>query len=234
MAQNKGLRAWLTNELAQAHGCAASLDLAAPLTFATALGRALVPNARAPDGRHPFDAGPLAWRLAPVLDNLGDDPVYDPLRAYLAGTGGQTMPLATRLAELFDDYQVYRPDVLAAWAEGATTRPASATAGGRPRCGDGSRPDAPCLDRAAGLLALADTLRQSGTEAVRDRLPSGWRSSAGCSGPAALLARARRGRAPRAGDGLRRDGRGRRPTPAATRSCARSRAAHRRLLDRPR
>ncbi len=160
VAQNKGLRVWLTHELAKAHGCAASLDLAAPLTFATDLGRRLVPSARAPEGRHPFDAGPLAWRLAPILDALDDDPVWAPLRAYLDGTGGQAMPLATRLAELFDDYQVYRPDVLAAWADGADPAPDFAHGVWQAALWRRLQHDAPCLDRAAGLLALADTLRQ--------------------------------------------------------------------------
>ena len=171
VAQNKGLRAWLTDALARAHGCAASLDLAAPLSFATDLGRRLVPAASAPDGRHPFDAGPLAWRLAPVLDDLGDDAVYAPLRAYLDQTDRQTMPLATRLAELFDDYQVYRPDVLAAWAEGGGVDPDFPHGAWQAALWRRLHADAPCLDRAAGLLELARTLRQSETEAVKGRLP---------------------------------------------------------------
>ena len=169
MAQNKGLRAWLTAELARAQGCAASLRLDAPLTFATGLARALVPGAASPDGRHPFDAGPLAWRLAPVLEALPDEPVYRPLRAYLDGTGGQAMPLATRLAQLFDDYQVYRPDVLAAWAGGADPAPDFAHGAWQAALWRRLQTDAPCLDRAAGMLALAETLRRS---AVRpDALP---------------------------------------------------------------
>lgn len=171
VAQNKGLRAWLTNALARAHGCAASLDLRAPLTFATDLARTLVPESRAPEGRHPFDAAPLAWRLAPILDVLGPEPVWDPLRAYLDRTGGQAMPLATRLAQLFDDYQVYRPDVLAAWAEGED--PAADFTHGAWQAALWRRlhADAPCLDRAESLQTLADALRQSDGEAVRRALP---------------------------------------------------------------
>ena len=160
VAQNKGLRAWLTHELARAHGCAASLDLRAPLTFATDLARELVPGARAPGGeRHPYDAGPLAWRLAPMLEALDDDPVWTPLRSYLDRTGGRAMPLAVRLAALFDDYQVYRPELLAAWGRGEGPGPdvphgAWQAALWRRLAAE------PTLDRAAGLVALADTLRQ--------------------------------------------------------------------------
>ena len=124
VTQNKGLRAWLTHGLAGAHGCAASLDLRAPLTFASDLARDLVPGASPPTGeRHPYDAGPLAWRLAPMLEALDDDPVWAPLRSYLDRTGGRAMPLASRLAALFDDYQVYRPEVLAGWARGEVPGP---------------------------------------------------------------------------------------------------------------
>ena len=172
VAQNKGLRAWLTAELARAHGCAASLDLRAPLTFATDLARALVPAARAPEGRHPFDAAPLAWRLAPILDGLDDDPVWAPLRAYLDRTGGQAMPLATRLAQLFDDYQVYRPDVLAAWLDETDPVPEFTHGAWQAALWRRLHVDAPCFDRAKSLRALAAALRQSPTDAVREHLPA--------------------------------------------------------------
>ena len=167
VAQNKGLRAWLTQRLAQQLGCAAGLRLDSPLVFATALARELVPGATGDDERHPFDAGPLAWRLAPMLDSLGDDPAYAPLRAYLDATGGQAMPLATRIAGLLDDYQVYRPPVLAAWAQGAPPDPADVPADfahGAWQAALWRRlvADAPGVkDRAAGLVALAEALRQS-------------------------------------------------------------------------
>ncbi|PAP76286.1 exodeoxyribonuclease V subunit gamma [Rubrivirga marina] len=111
VARNTGLRTWLTHALAQRLGCAASLDLPAPVSLVARL-------AGVSGGTQPYEAGPLAWRLKPVLDALPDEAVFEPLRAYLDKTDGQTMPLAKRLAELFDDYQVYRPDVLRGWERG--------------------------------------------------------------------------------------------------------------------
>ena len=115
VSRNAGLRAWLTHALAGRLGCAASLDLPAVVGLVDRL-------AGTRQGDQPFEAGPLAWRLAPLLEDLGDDAVYAPLRSYLDKTG-QTMPLASRLARLFDDYQVYRPDVLAAWERGGDPVP---------------------------------------------------------------------------------------------------------------
>ena len=110
VSRNAGLRAWLTHALAERLGCAAALDLPAVVGLVDRL-------AGTRQGDQPFEAGPLAWRLAPLLESLGDDPVYDHVRSYLGKTGG-VMPLASRLARLFDDYQVYRPAVLAAWERG--------------------------------------------------------------------------------------------------------------------
>ena len=115
VSRNAGLRAWLTHALADRLGCAAALDLPAVVGLVDRL-------AGARQGGQPFEAGPLAWRIAPLLEGLDDGPEMAPLRAYLDKTG-QVMPLASRLGRLFDDYQVYRPDVLAAWAEGADPVP---------------------------------------------------------------------------------------------------------------
>ncbi|MGB3545057.1 exodeoxyribonuclease V subunit gamma, partial [Rubrivirga sp.] len=115
IARNAGLRAWLTQALARRLGCAAALDLPAPVSL-------VMRYAGLTMDTQPYEAGPLAWRLQPVLDAIRDgetvDPVYAPLRAYLDKTGGQTMPLARRVAALFDDYQTYRPHVLQEWERG--------------------------------------------------------------------------------------------------------------------
>lgn len=122
VAQNVGLRRWVERELARALGVAASLDLRSPRDLATTLAKQLVPDGQPADARaHPFEAAALAWRIRTVLDDLPSSPVYDRVRVYLdraAERGEAGLPLAVRLAELFDTYQVYRPDALAAWAEG--------------------------------------------------------------------------------------------------------------------
>ncbi|WP_412069919.1 exodeoxyribonuclease V subunit gamma [Rubrivirga sp. IMCC43871] len=124
VAQNVGLRSWLGRELAQALGVAASLDLSSPRELVTGLARRLDRETAPPeDEAHPFEAAGLAWRIRAILDDLPDVAVWAPVRAYLDRTANQTMPLATRLAALFDDYQVYRPDALAGWV-GGTPPPA--------------------------------------------------------------------------------------------------------------
>ena len=119
VGQDSGLGRWLEVELARRHGVAASLDVRSALALATHVARRVVPGARLADGApDPFERAALAWRLSALLERLPDAPEYGVLRAYLDATGGSAA-LARRLAALYDDYQSFRPAVLAAWAEGA-------------------------------------------------------------------------------------------------------------------
>jgi len=127
VARNVGLRRYLERELAWALGIAASLDLVSPRDLTSSLAKQLIPSGTPDDFRtHPFEAAALAWRIRDLLETHRDDPVYARVRIYLdraAERGEAGLPLAARLAELFDTYQVYRPDALAAWARGGLLRP---------------------------------------------------------------------------------------------------------------
>lgn len=125
IAQNTGLRDWLETFLARRLGCAASLHLVSPRGLAAELAYALAPKPplTAPDGRpiprDPFEREGLRWRLAALLPRLPEAPPFEALHAYAERVGPEDATLfADRLARLFDDYQVYRPDVLAAWEDG--------------------------------------------------------------------------------------------------------------------
>lgn len=121
VAQNHGLGDWLTRALADRLGCAAGLDVVTPRALVGRLTRRVTPSA---DGgpAAPFERDALRWRLARLLGSLPDDAVYTPVRAFEARLGPDApVLLAERLARLFDDYQVFRPDVLGAWERGAPT-----------------------------------------------------------------------------------------------------------------
>ena len=127
VAQNKALRAAVTRGLARRLGVAASLDLRSPRDLATRLAGELVPHGQPYNVRaHPFEPAALTWRLRALLDPLPADPVYAPVGVYLeraAARGEAPLALAAKLAETFDTYQVYRPETLAAWAEGRREHP---------------------------------------------------------------------------------------------------------------
>ena len=121
VARSTAMRATVEHTLARHVGCAASVDVQSPRLFVAELARrfGLVPPA--PAGRA-FEAGALAWRIAALMPALRGG-LYAPLTAYLdrqveAERPGGAFALAARLAAAFDDYQVYRPDVLLAWERG--------------------------------------------------------------------------------------------------------------------
>nr|WP_017518990.1 exodeoxyribonuclease V subunit gamma [Pseudomonas nitroreducens] len=112
---------WLKLALAERDGCgiSAALDVNLPARFLwqayrSVLGRDAIPQ------QSPLDKAPLTWRLMRLLPGLLADDVFAPLRRFLADDGDlrKRHQLAERLADLFDQYQVYRADWLADWAEG--------------------------------------------------------------------------------------------------------------------
>ncbi|WP_440997588.1 exodeoxyribonuclease V subunit gamma [Arhodomonas sp. SL1] len=71
----------------------------------------------------PFDREALRWRLLELVPELLDEPSLAPLRGYLADAehprGNRAYQLADRLAGLYDQYLVYRPDWIRQWEDGA-------------------------------------------------------------------------------------------------------------------
>ncbi|WP_347338143.1 exodeoxyribonuclease V subunit gamma [Chromatium okenii] len=69
----------------------------------------------------PFDKEPLTWRLYRLLGNLDAlAEIFAPLTGFLSGDdhARRRHQLAAKLADLFDQYQVYRADWLTAWQDG--------------------------------------------------------------------------------------------------------------------
>ncbi len=77
------------------------------------LGRDAVPSTS------PLDKLPLTWQLMQLLPRLLAEPGFEPLAGFLQqGDMSRRLQLAERLADLYDQYQVYRSDWLSAWAAG--------------------------------------------------------------------------------------------------------------------
>ena len=121
LVASQGMAQWVQQALAQRDGVCAGLECLLPAqwlwqTYRAVLGEAAVPDEAA------LDRGPLRWRLwrlLPSLTQREEAAVYAPLIHYLGdGEPLRLAQLAQRIADLFDQYQVYRPDWLADWAAG--------------------------------------------------------------------------------------------------------------------
>ncbi|MDQ7990099.1 MAG: exodeoxyribonuclease V subunit gamma [Candidatus Dactylopiibacterium sp.] len=124
LVQSNGIAQWLKLALARAPqdgglGIAAALDMQLPSRFQWQAYRALL-GAQAVPPQSPFDESLLVWRLMRLLPDLLAGPAFAPLAGFLAADDDprKLHQLAARLADLFDQYQVYRADWLADWAAG--------------------------------------------------------------------------------------------------------------------
>ena len=134
IVQSQGMERWITMHLARRHGISGGMTFPYPRPFCHWLGRRVLDGAVAafPDSEpisnvadHFFDREILTWRLFGLLgtDEAAKGPERAPDRdtaAYLSGDADQRkrLQLAARLADLFDEYQMFRPDVLRAWERG--------------------------------------------------------------------------------------------------------------------
>jgi len=130
LVQSHGMGEWLKMEIALAHGVCAATQVELPARFLwrayrAVLGREAVPAVSA------LDKQPLTWRLMQLLPECVGQPGFEPVADFLGdGDPARRLQLARRLADLFDQYQVYRSDWLADWSEHVDQLRAT-TGGGR-------------------------------------------------------------------------------------------------------
>ncbi len=124
LVPSNGMAEWFKARWAQSQGVAAALRIELPARFGWRAYRAVLgPTAVAPSS--PLDKAPLTWRLLRLLPTLAGRAGFEPVAAFLNAAQADAdealrrrLQLASRLADLFDQYQVYRPDWLADWAAG--------------------------------------------------------------------------------------------------------------------
>ncbi|MFB1485793.1 MULTISPECIES: exodeoxyribonuclease V subunit gamma [unclassified Thiocapsa] len=133
LAQSNGIAQWLKLALAadaapdsgefaageRGVGIAAALEISLPARFLWRVYRAVLGSDAVPEVS-PFDKSRLVWRLMRLLPELLARPAYLSLRRFLQTDADlrKRFQLAERLADLYDQYQVYRADWLAAWGNG--------------------------------------------------------------------------------------------------------------------
>ncbi len=117
IVQSNGMARWLSLRLAERLGVCSNVRFPFPASF---LWQQLRQTLAAVPETASFDKPVLTWRVLGLLQGLDDDPVLDPLRAYL-GAGDdefRAYDLARRIADIYDQYLVYRPGWIEAWERG--------------------------------------------------------------------------------------------------------------------
>ncbi|MEQ1531007.1 MAG: exodeoxyribonuclease V subunit gamma, partial [Methylococcales bacterium] len=120
LVQSNGMAQWLKLALASEPGlgiCAA-IDMQLPASFLWQAYRKILGEHI--DAESPFSKAALTWRLFKLLPCQANKPDFAPLQQFLADDHDlrKRYALAQCLADLFDQYQVYRADWLNDWAQG--------------------------------------------------------------------------------------------------------------------
>ena len=113
VVQSQGMRRYLHHYLAERSGIAANLRFNLPAALSWQLTRRFLLQTPA---LNPFAPEVMRWRLLGRFQN-GDLPaaVHTALSGYLNSGETAAYRLAGKLADVFDQYLVYRPDWVAAW-----------------------------------------------------------------------------------------------------------------------
>lgn len=121
VVQSKGMDRWLSMELSRRLGVFAHASFPFPRKF---LEDAFAAVLGAPtETTSSFSPERMVWSIAALLPALKEQPAFTELQRYLAGDtqGVRRIELATRLADVFDHYPVYRPESVLGWDETPST-----------------------------------------------------------------------------------------------------------------
>lgn len=124
LVQSNGIAQWIKLALAEdpeqgGCGIAAAIDVSLPARFLWHMYSTVLDDIVSTP-RSPLDKAALSWRLFRLLPELLQDDTFAALRQFLRDDSDlrKRYQLAERLADLFDQYQVYRADWLQDWASG--------------------------------------------------------------------------------------------------------------------
>jgi exodeoxyribonuclease V gamma subunit len=120
VTQSQGMARWLKMELARRRGVCANARFDFPNAFASDAFLALFPDLPADT---PYDRESMLWAMLRRLPALLPREDFAALDRYLRAGGGQAalrrrFQLARRVAHLFDQYLLFRPDMMLAWDAG--------------------------------------------------------------------------------------------------------------------
>jgi exodeoxyribonuclease V gamma subunit len=118
VVQSRGMQRWLSMQLAARFGIWANGDY----PFPNALVQQLfgLSGLEQPDSAT-FSKEVMCWSIMRVLPGLSAGDRFAPLRTYMQNDhdGLKLFQLAGKIADSFDQYTLFRPDLLAAWEQGS-------------------------------------------------------------------------------------------------------------------
>jgi exodeoxyribonuclease V gamma subunit len=121
VVQSRGMERWVAMELARLNGICANTRFPFPNAFLDEIFGSLRTEGGLDDA---FSADVLLFRIMDLLPDALEHPDFRALRGYLADDPGELKryQICRRLAGLFDQYAVFRPEMLLDWDRGRVER----------------------------------------------------------------------------------------------------------------
>lgn len=115
MVQNAGIARWLRFEIAKIDGVAMNWEFPFAAKVLSAIASTLLPDFETVEQ---YDPDIARWRLFNQLENTRRSRVFEIVTQYIDGDEKKRLKFATQLSRLFDEYLVYRPDIILRWEDG--------------------------------------------------------------------------------------------------------------------
>jgi len=121
LVQSPGMSQWLKIQIAEKLGIAANIDFPLPSSFIWQLYQHHVPNL--PE-KSAFTKPNLTWKLMSILPTMLEQPEFAAIEQYLSDSQPLKLyQLAGKIADVYDQYLVYRPDWIIHWEAGHNDLP---------------------------------------------------------------------------------------------------------------
>ena len=117
LVQNQGMARWITQGIAAHQGIAANIEFPLPASFIWRIFELQLE--RVPDSSS-FDKEALLWRCMKLLPQNLQREGFEEIAGYLSGGDAslKCYQLSRRIADLFDQYLVFRADMIRTWEAG--------------------------------------------------------------------------------------------------------------------
>jgi exodeoxyribonuclease V gamma subunit len=117
IVQSRGMERWLSLELARRRGICAHIRFPFPIHFVYDVFRHTLGNL--PE-TSPYDPAVLTWKIMGLLPRSLDGKAFQSLKYYLGGGGMGLRPyqLSARIAGVFNQYLLFRPEMIRKWERG--------------------------------------------------------------------------------------------------------------------
>ncbi len=122
LVESPGMQHWVSMQLATEHGVAMNIDYPLPVRFMWNTARVVLGQDKVPK-QSPYRREVLTWRIDNILqdDSLMNSEAFEQVNRYWKNAGSeqeqglQRLQLATALADVYEQYLLYRPDWLFKW-----------------------------------------------------------------------------------------------------------------------